>query len=86
MDFETLSHDADLVAEINEMIDMHLEEEEPKITSQTFKRLVDDGFTDFQVRNLIGKCIAYELTSDRGFDDRRYKLHLSYLPNINFEW
>lgn len=86
MDFELLNHNEDLIAEVNELIDTHLEENDPEITGQTFNRLVKDGYTDFQARNLISKCMAFELTSDRGFDEKRYSVHLSHLPDVNFEW
>ncbi|MFW6019715.1 MAG: hypothetical protein ACOCPM_03965 [Bacteroidales bacterium] len=86
MEFDILNHDADLVADINELLDQHLEDEEPAVTINTFRRLVNEGYTDYQARNLIGKCVAFELTSEHGFDQRRYALHLSYLPQVNFEW
>lgn len=86
MEPELLIRDEDLMAEIDELIDMHLEEGEPAVTQKTLKRLVKEGYTDFQARELIGHCVAYELTSDRGFDQRRYTLHLSYLPHVNFDW
>ncbi|MFO8053769.1 MAG: hypothetical protein R6U19_01215 [Bacteroidales bacterium] len=78
--------DQDLMAEIDDLIDLHLEEGEPEITRSTLKRLSEEGFTDFQARELIAQCVAYELTSDRGFSEKRFTTHLSSLPDINFEW
>lgn len=86
MELDILNYDAELVAEVNELIDQHLEEEEPVVTINTFRRLIKEGYTDYQARNLIGQCVAYELTSEHGFDERRYALHLSYLPQLNFDW
>jgi hypothetical protein len=86
MDLGMLIRDEDLIAEINEVIDTHLDENDPEITKKTLKRLVKEGYTDVQARELVGHCVAYELTSGKGFDLRRYTLHLSYLPYIGFEW
>ncbi len=86
MEAETLLHDEDLLAEVNEMIDDHLEEGEPAITGETLKRLVREGYTDFQARELIARCVAFELTSKRGYTEKRYSANLALLPDMNFDW
>lgn len=86
MDLSMINADEDLIARINEIIDTHLEENDPEDTGETLQRLVKEGYTDIQARELIGRCVAFELSSNKDFDMERYKMHLSYLPYINFAW
>lgn len=86
MEFDFSIGDQDLMAQIDDIIDQHLDEGEPAITGETLKRLASEGYTDFQARELVGQCVAYEITSDRGFSQRRYAKHMASLPSINFEW
>lgn len=86
MEAEILLHDEDLLAEVNEMIDDHLEEGEPAITVDTLRRLVREGYTDVQAREMISRCVAFELTSKRGYSEKRYSANLALLPDVNFHW
>lgn len=58
---------------------------DPPETTLTFARLKKEGFNDFEVKQLIGQCIACELSAifktRQPFNEKRYVKNLNRLPN-----
>ena len=75
--------------QIFEIISNQIRDNDPPETNQTFKRLIDMGYSDFEVKQLIGQCVAVELFNifkhGKPFDDDRYIQNLKNLPKEPFE-
>jgi hypothetical protein len=71
------------------IIDNQIKNNDPPETTLTFKRLKEEGFDDFTVKQLIGQCVAVEiydmLKNKRPFDKERFINHLNNLPEEPFE-
>ena len=48
-------------AQIFEIIKNQMAQNNPPETGQTYKRLIDLGYNDFESKQLIGQCVAFEL-------------------------
>ena len=70
--------------EIFKIIENQIEANDPPETLITFKRLKDQGFSDFEVKQLIGQCVAVEIYNvmkfKKPFDKERYIKNLNNLP------
>ena len=70
--------------EIFKIIENQIEANDPPETLKTFKRLKDQGFNDFEVKQLIGQCVAVEIFNvikfKKPFDEERYIKNLNNLP------
>jgi hypothetical protein len=70
--------------EIFKIIENQIEANDPPETLKTFKRLKDKGFNDFEVKQLIGQCVAVEIYNVLKFkkplDKERYIKNLNNLP------
>ena len=70
--------------EIFKIIENQIEENDPPETLKTFKRLKDQGFNDFEVKQLIGQCVAVEIYNvmkfKKPFNKERYIKNLNNLP------
>jgi len=70
--------------EIFKIIENQVEANDPPETLKTFKRLKDQGFNDFEVKQLIGQCVAVEIYNvmkiKKPFDKERYIKNLNNLP------
>jgi hypothetical protein len=75
--------------EIFKIIENQIEANDPPETLITFKRLKDQGFSDFEVKQLIGQCVAVEIYNvmkfKKPFDKERYIKNLNNLPKEPFE-
>jgi hypothetical protein len=74
---------------IFEIIDNQVKNNNPPETALTFKRLKEEGFDDFTVKQLIGQCVAVEIYNvmkyRKPFDENRYIKNLKNLPKEPFE-
>jgi len=74
---------------IFEIIDNQVKNNDPPETALTFKRLKEEGFDDFTVKQLIGQCVAVEIYNvmkyRKPFDENRYIKNLKNLPKEPFE-
>lgn len=72
-------------SQIFDLIKNQMSENNPPETNQTYNRLLNLGLSQFETRQLIGQCIAIEMTellkSEDGFDVNRYIRNLNNLPN-----
>lgn len=70
--------------EIFKIIESQIEANDPPETLKTFKRLKDQAFNDFEVKQLIGQCVAVEIYNvmkfKKPFDKERYIKNLNKLP------
>ena len=70
--------------EIFKIIENQIEANDPPETLKTFKRLKDQGLNDFEVKQLIGQCVAVEIYNvmkfKNPFDKERYIKNLNNLP------
>lgn len=70
--------------EIFKIIENQIEANDPPETLKTFKKLKDQGFNDFEVKQLIGQCVAVEIYNvmkfKKPFDKERYIKNLNNLP------
>ncbi len=70
--------------QIFDIIKNQLKNNDPPETKITYERLIKSGCDDFQTKQLIGQCVAYELfeivKSGKPFDNDRYIRHLKDLP------
>lgn len=66
-----------------------MEENNPPETNETYNRLVKDGYSDFEAKQLIGQCVAVELYNvlkhGKPFDEERYIRNLKQLPQKPYE-
>jgi len=70
--------------EIFKIIENQIGANDPPETLKTFKRLKDQGFNDFEVKQLIGQCVAVEIYNvmkfKKPFNKERYIKNLNNLP------
>jgi hypothetical protein len=75
--------------EIFKIIENQIEANDPPETLKTFKKLKDQGLNDFEVKQLIGQCVAVEIYNvmkfKKPFDKERYIKNLNNLPKEPFE-
>ena len=67
------------------VIKNQMEENNPPETNETYNRLIKEGYSDFESKQLIGQCVAVELYNvlkhGKPFDEERYVKNLKQLPN-----
>jgi len=70
---------------IMEVVENQIEGNDPPETKQTLDRLINQGYTENEARNLIGIVVASEifevLKQGRPFDQKKFVLALNALPN-----
>jgi len=75
--------------QIFEIINNQMNANDPPETNKTFKRLVQEGFNEFEAKQLIGQCIAVELFNvlkyKKSFNEKRYTKNLNNLPKEPFD-
>ncbi len=75
--------------QIFDIIKNQLKDNEPPETKATFDRLQKQGFDDFQIRQMIGQCLAVELfdimKNRKSYNNQRYTKNLLALPQVPFE-
>lgn len=71
-------------AQIFEIIENQIKDGNPPETLSTTQRLKEQGYSDFEVKQLIGQCVAIELFTvlkdTKPFDEKRYVKSLRNLP------
>ena len=69
---------------IFEVIDNQIKADDPHETALTLERLVKEGYSDFQARQLIGQAVVIEaidaLKNKKPYNERRYIGNLRNLP------
>jgi hypothetical protein len=69
---------------IFEVIDNQIDADDPPETALTLERLVKDGYSDFQARQLIGQAVVIEvidaLKNKKPYNEQRYIKNLRNLP------
>ena len=69
---------------IFEIINNQLRNNTPPETKITYDRLVKDGYDKFEVQQMIGQCLAFEiydiLDQSKPFNNKRYIKNLLALP------
>ncbi len=81
----------ELREKIFEIIKNQLKDSDPTETKTTFDRLREQGFDDFQTRQLIGQCIAVDVELfeifkfGEPFNNERYVKNLKALPEEPFD-
>ena len=77
--------DENLREQIFVVIRNQMDENNPPETNETYNRLIKEGYSDFEAKQLIGQCVAVELYSvfkhKKPFDEERYVNNLKQLPN-----
>ena len=75
--------------QIFEIVSNQIKNNDPPETKLTYDRLIEDGFDDFEVKQMIGSCVAIEIfnviKSGKPYDDERYIRNLKKLPEEPFE-
>jgi hypothetical protein len=75
--------------QIFNIIDNQIKNNDPPETALTFKRLKEEGFDDFTVKQFIGQCVAVEIYNvmkyKKPFDESRYVQNLNNLPKEPFD-
>ena len=75
--------------QIFEIIKNQIRDNDPAETKATFDRLQKQGFDDFQIRQMIGQCLAVELfdvmKNRKPYNNERYTKNLLALPKEPFE-
>jgi len=70
---------------IFEVIDNQINANDPPETALTLERLVEEGYSDFQARQLIGQAVVIEvidaLKNKNPYNEQRYITNLRNLPN-----
>ena len=69
---------------IFEVIDNQINANDPAETAITYKRLMNDGYSEFEAKQLIGQALAVELfdvmKKKAPFNETRYTRNLKNLP------
>ena len=72
-----------------EIVDNQLREENPAETKKTYRRLIDQGYSDQEARNLIGCVVTSEicdvLKQQKPYNQRRFVRALRRLPKLPWE-
>lgn len=75
--------------QIFEIIENQIRSNDPAEVKTTFDRLQKQGFDDFQIRQMIGQCLAVELfdvmKNGKPYNNERYINNLLALPKEPFE-
>ena len=75
--------------EIFKIIENQIENNDPPETIKTFAKLKSQGYNDFEVKQLIGQCVAVEIYNvmkfRKPFDKERYIKNLNNLPKEPIE-
>jgi len=73
-----------LQSAIFETIDNQIEADDPPETALTLTRLIDEGYSEYEAKQLIGQAIAIELwdimRNNIPFNEKRYLQNLKNLP------
>jgi hypothetical protein len=81
--------DSYLKSEILEVVDNQLQTNDPPETRQTFDRLISEGYSEEEAKNLIGSVVTYEifdvLNNQEPFNPERFVKALNDLPNLREE-
>lgn len=71
--------------QIFEIIKNQLKNNEPPETKATYDRLIKQGYDDYQVKQMIGQCLAVEifdaLKHGKPYNNERYTKNLKALPD-----
>ena len=69
---------------IFEVIDNQIDANDPAETALTLERLMNEGYTDFQAKQLIGQAVVIEvidaLKNKKPYNEQRYINNLRNLP------
>ncbi len=72
-----------------EIIENQIRDDNPKETKITFDRLLSEGFSEFEAKQLIGQCIALEIFRmtkyKEEYNNDRYIKNLLNLPSEPME-
>ncbi|WP_289054745.1 hypothetical protein [Carboxylicivirga marina] len=86
---EAMEVNEELREQIFEIVNNQLTNDDPPETKLTYDRLVNQGFDDFQTRQLIGQCLVVELFDvlkyKKPYNNERYVKSLKALPKEPFE-
>ena len=78
-----------LKEQISEIVENQLKSNDPPETKIIYSQLTKTGYNDFEIRQMIGQCLAIELFEiikmGKAFDNDRYKKNLKNLPKEPFE-
>jgi len=81
--------DKELRAQIFEIVENQIKTNSPPETKLTYERLSQLGYSDLQIKQLIGQCITVEIfeisKSGKPFDEKRYVSNLNKLPKEPFD-
>ena len=71
------------------IVDEQLRDKDPPQTKATYTRLVNQGYSDQEARNLIGCAVTTEiydvLKQGKAYDDKRFVRALRRLPRLPWE-
>jgi hypothetical protein len=74
--------------QILEIVQNQLKANDPPETRLTFDRLLEEGYTEIQIKQMIASCVMVEiydvLVSGKEFDEERYIRNLKKLPKGPF--
>ncbi|MDT8393294.1 MAG: hypothetical protein RQ761_05595 [Bacteroidales bacterium] len=74
--------------QIFEIVSDQLKNNDPPETTSTYNRLIEDGFDDNEVRQMIGSCVIVEIydviQSGKPYDNERFINNLNKLPENPF--
>ena len=75
--------------QILDIVDNQMKANEPQETNLTFKRLIEQGYSDSDAKTLIAQCVSVEifkiLKNKEPFDLKRYVTNLNRLPKEPFD-
>jgi hypothetical protein len=70
--------------QILDVVNKQLKSNDPKETKITFKRLIEEGYSEIDAKKLIGQCILFEMYSvvqdQKPFNQQRFIKNLNQLP------
>ena len=81
-----MEHNPRLKSAIIEVVQNQIDSNEPPETKQTFDRLISEGFSKKEAKELLGFVVAAEvfevIKAGKSFDIKRYVAALNRLPEV----
>ncbi|MCC5884895.1 MAG: hypothetical protein JJT88_00505 [Gammaproteobacteria bacterium] len=83
-----MEEDSELArAAILEAVENQLRDNNPPMVRETLERLIREGYSDDEARELIAVALAVEIynAASDGYDEARYRVGLEGLPDLPLE-
>ena len=75
--------------ELLQVVENQIKSNQPEETRTTYKRLIAEGYSEVEAKQLIGQCVSVEIFSvlkeQKPFNEGRFVKNLQQLPKPPFD-